>query len=704
MIYVDLGKTLSFNYSQIRDVLSLGSNVNQCRQIMIFSGDKIWQQNLSKNIMAGFEESSLWLGTDAPEIFQNIPVNKAHSWLGKEKQVVIFDANSDFDPDSFAAISGIVVGAGFFILLMPEEEKWKEVYSSYFGQRLINSIKSNSAITLVKQNDKEISLTNNDVAKENILTCKKPYLTADQQNAVESIEGQVVRATNNPVILISDRGRGKSATLGIATAKLVKAGIKNIVITAPRLRATDIFFKHLAEQLPDAIVTRGKVILGDCRIQFFSPDQLILEDINADLLMVDEAAGIPVPLLTSLLDKYSQCVFATTVHGYEGTGRGFSLRFNKVLNKQKPGWIKLQMQTPVRWPVNDPLEKWMFNLLCLDAEIVGASLYGKVEINNIEHRLVTKEQLVDNEVLLNEVFALLVLAHYRTRPKDLKSLLDDESLSLYIAFYQQHVIAVAMVMTEGGFTDALSTQVYRGERRPQGHLLAQSLTYHCGIENAATFDYARIMRLAVHPELQQQGIGTALLEYIISNEKTLGRDAIGTSFGMTNDLLNFWKKSKFNIIRVGLTREQTSGEHAAILLLALNDSGTKIFDEAQQRFNNQIPYLISDVLKDLPAEIINNFAHQVDPSENCNIFNKTDLFSFINYSRNYELCIAALNKFVIFKQNEIAERTFPDDFRSILNKKVIDKLSWENIVTELNLTGKNAARKLFHSAIVHLNN
>jgi len=704
VIYVDLGKTLSLNYSQIRDVLSHGPDIRKYRQIMVLSGDKIWQQDLLKKIMAGFEESSLWLGADAPEIFQNMPVKKANSWLGKEKQVVVFDANSDFEPDSFAAISGIVVGGGFFILLMPEEEKWNEVYSSYFGQRLIKSIKSNSAITLIKQNDKNINVTKNDVQTKNIQSCRKPYLTTDQQNAVERIEEQVVSVKNNPVVLISDRGRGKSATLGFAAAKLVKAGIKNIVITAPRLRATDIIFKHLAELLPDAIITRGKVILGDSRIQFFSPDQLIIEDINANLLMVDEAAGIPVPLLTSLLGKYSQCIFATTVHGYEGTGRGFSLRFNKVLNEKNSDWLKLQMQTPIRWPVNDPLEKWMFSLLCLDAEIVDVSSFGKIEINDIEHRLFTKEQLVHNEVLLNEVFALLVLAHYRTRPKDLKSLLDDESLSLYITFYQQHVIAVAMVIREGGFTDSLSTQVYRGERRPQGHLLAQSLTYHCGIENAATFDYARIMRIAVHPELQQQGIGTDLLETIISNEKILGRDAIGTSFGMTNDLLNFWKKIKFNIVRVGLTREQTSGEHAAILLLALNDSGTKIFEEAHERFKNQIPYLISDVLKKLPVEIVNNFQYQIDQSTSLNVFDKTDLNSFINYSRNYELCIAALSKFVMFKQNEITESDFPNNFRGILNKKVIDKLSWENIAKELKLTGKNDARKLFHSAIVYLKN
>lgn len=699
-----MSPNIHHDLSPIKELLSQKGGASLHRKVFILAGDVVWQKEFLKDILSGYESESLWVGEQAPEQYSFVETKKAHAWLGNEKRVVIFDANKDFDPDNFAAISGIVIGGGLFFLLLPDVKKWSTIYSSHFGQRLLQSINSRSELIVINQSDEQLNLSLNKLESNVSQNCVAPFLTYDQQHSVELIEKQVLADTNTPVILISDRGRGKSAALGIAAVKLVKAGIKNIVITAPRLSSTDIIFKHLAKLLPDAIITRGKVTLGDSSIQFFSPDQLIHENVFADLLMVDEAAGIPVPLLTSLLDKYSQCIFATTVHGYEGTGRGFALRFNKVLNETNPGWIKLQMQTPIRWSENDPLEKWMFELLCLDAEVVDVSLFDKINPSDLKHCLYTKEQLVKDEVLLGEVFALLVLAHYRTRPKDLKSLLNDESLSLYITFHQQHVVAVAMVIREGRFTDSLSTQVYRGKRRPQGHLLAQSLTYHCGIENAARFDYARIMRIAVHPELQQQGIGTNLLKYIISNEKILGRDAIGTSFGMTNDLLNFWIKIKFNIVRVGFTREQTSGEHAAILLLALNDSGTKIFEEAHQRFKNQIPCLISDVLKDLPVEIVTNFQFQVEPSVSLNAFDKTDLFSFINYSRNYELCIAALNKFVISQQDIITAKDFPENHRDILNKKVIDKLSWENIVKDMSLTGKNDARKLFHSAIVYLNN
>ena len=420
------------------------------------------------------------------------------------------------------------------------------------------------------------------------------------------------------------------------------------------------------------------------------------------MLLVDEAAAIPVPLLTSFLNKYTQCIFATTVHDYEGTGRGFALRFFKVLNKNTPAWLKLKMETPIRWPVNDPLENWMFSLLCLDAEIAESGALGKIDFNHLEHHVLTKEQLVKDQSVLNEVFALLVLAHYRTRPGDLKSLLDDDSLSLYVTLYNEHVVAVALVICEGGFSDSLSISVYRGERRPQGHLLAQALTYHCGIEFAATLDYARVMRIAVHPDLQGQGIGSSLLDFIIHNEKQNGRDAIGTSFGMNKPLLHFWEKLKFNVVRIGFTREQTSGEHAAIMLLPLSEKGKKINKEACTRFNAQLSFWFGDILKDIPLELKKYF--QINKTQQLELteLDKKDLQSFIKYSRNYELCIAALNKLVTIKQSEIIEEKFPADFRQVLTSKVIKKLSWKDISKDMKLTGQNEARKLFHRAIVLL--
>jgi len=700
-----LSPDFKHNVSPIKAMLSREGDIAVHRRIFILAGQKDWQKTFLQTLLVGHENDSLWLGESAPKIFSSISIKQAQTWLGNEKQVVIFDANKDFNPDSFAAISGIVVGGGLFFLLLPEKDRWNKIYDSYFGQRLIQSINSTAEIVVIDQNNESYDLVADRKKDISLQKYISPFLTADQQYAVETIEEQVLSDANTPLVLISDRGRGKSAALGLVAARLIKAGIKNITITAPRMRATDIIFKHIKELLPDAVSSRGKVQFGESTIQFYSPDQLIQENIDTDLLLVDEAAGIPVPLLTSFLQKYPQCVYATTVHGYEGTGRGFSLRFNKILNSYNPAWIKLNMQTPIRWPENDPLEKWMFSLLCLDAEIAEIAETDstcKIELSNIKHVFLNKDEFANNQALLNEVFSLLVLAHYRTRPKDLKSLLDDEDLSLYVSLYNGHIVAVALVIREGGFTAPLSSAVYRGERRPPGNLLAQALTYHCGIEQAATLDYVRIMRIAVHPELQQQGIGTGLLNFIINNERELGRDAIGTSFGMNEVLLNFWQKEKFNVVRIGFTREQTSGEHAVIMLLPLTEKGEKVNEEAVIRFNGQLKYWFSDILKDIQVEIKKLFKQDESVSLELTEFEKKDLHSFIHYSRNYELCISSVTKLVLINKDKVAKNNFPENFRQVLNEKVINKMSWKEIGKNMSLNGQDEARKIFIEAIIYL--
>ena len=701
-----MDSTSSQFVSQLRGYLSKDDDVTIPRHVLIFSGETSWLSDSVSTLLEGNESRALWLTREGNGPVSNLipssTFKKASHWLGGEKKVVVFDVCDDFDVDAFAAISGVVIGGGLFILLLPEENKWNDVYSSLFGQRFLKSILQSPDIILIKQNDKNVNFQanepNNDI-EHNIVP---PFLTKDQQLAVERIEQQVLKTTKNPIVLISDRGRGKSATLGVAAARLIKSGVKNIVITAPRLRATDIVFKHIKDILPTALITRGRVELAESSVKFYSPDQLVLDDINADLLLIDEAAGIPVPLLTTLLKKYRQCVYATTVHGYEGTGRGFSLRFNKILNKHNPGWTKLQMKTPIRWPVNDTLEKWMFDLLCLDAEVVDVDSETKINLDNVEHRLISKRELSEKHLLLKEVFALLVIAHYRTRPKDLKSLLDDDNIFLYVSLHNNHIVAVALVIQEGCFSNELSTEVYKGERRPQGHLLAQALTYHCGVEHAATLDYSRVMRIAVHPELQKQGVGTKLIDYIVNNEREKGRDAIGTSFGMNEPLLEFWRKSKFNVVRIGFTREQTSGEHAAIMLRPLNENGKKLSEEVVIRFNGQMEYWFDDVLYDVSKNIKKTFETKTNDFLGLTKTEETDLYSFIHYSRNYELCISSLNKLVIAKENEIHKNDFPEKYRLILSEKIKNKTHWKQIAKNLKLNGQDGARKLFHDAILYL--
>ena len=165
--------------------------------------------------------------------------------------------------------------------------------------------------------------------------------------------------------------RGKSAALGIAAASLFKSGLDQIVVTGPSLLSTEQVFQHSAALLEEASLSRGILEWQGRQLRFVAPDELTQamesEKVECDLMLVDEAATLPVPLLETLLRQHSRIVFSSTVHGYEGTGRGFAIRFRKVLDRITPKWRTLHLQQAIRWSERDPLEHLIFSSLLLDA-------------------------------------------------------------------------------------------------------------------------------------------------------------------------------------------------------------------------------------------------------------------------------------------------------------------------------------------------
>ena len=54
---------------------------------------------------------------------------------------------------------------------------------------------------------------------------------------------------------------------------------------------------------------------------------------QAELLVIDEAAAIPLPLVKNMFGNYLVFI-SSTVNGYEGTGRSLSLKLIDSLRKQ----------------------------------------------------------------------------------------------------------------------------------------------------------------------------------------------------------------------------------------------------------------------------------------------------------------------------------------------------------------------------------
>lgn len=247
-------------------------------------------------------------------------------------------------------------------------------------------------------------------------------------------------------------------------------GLGDVLVTAPRRAAVEPLFAMTAAQPGVITESSGRLRHGAQQLRFIPPDVLLDSPPEARLLLIDEAAALPVPLLEALFQTYPRCVFATTEHGYQGTGRGFTIRFQASLARQAVSVHHLTLTTPIRWAPDDPLEKVLDRLLLLDADPVE-TLPADSAVEQVDVTAVDPAQLGEDEPHLTELFGLLVSAHYRTTPRDLRQLLDVRGSGIWQATLQGHVIATALTQDEGGIGTKLSEAVFNGERRVRGHLL-----------------------------------------------------------------------------------------------------------------------------------------------------------------------------------------------------------------------------------------
>jgi tRNA(Met) cytidine acetyltransferase len=437
---------------------------------------------------------------------------------------------------------------------------------------------------------------------------------------------------------------------------------------------------------------------GGGELLFVPPDRLLHEDISADLLLVDEAAAIPAPLLERLLRRHARIAFASTVHGYEGTGRGFELRFRQVLDEVTPGWRQLRLEQPIRWAGGDPLERLVFRLLLLDAEPAADEAVAALPLAECRLERLDRQALAADEPLLSQLFGLLVQAHYRTSPGDLRNLLDGPNLEITVLRYRQTVLATALVAREGGLDVTLSCQVYAGERRLRGNLLPQSLATHAGVMDAAQLSAARVMRIAVHPARQGEGLGQRLIAELVEQATTDGIDYLGASFGGDARLLDFWYHCDCLPVRLGLKREASSGAHALMVMRPLTVSGERLYSRVRQRLTAQLPTLLSEPLAELETGLVRRLLRESSPplpDEEA----WTDTCSFALLQRDYGNCLHGLQQCLLFALADGVGGLLTGEQQALAIAKVLQHRPWPETVQTMGLAGRKEAiaalRELF---------
>jgi tRNA(Met) cytidine acetyltransferase len=413
-------------------------------------------------------------------------------------------------------------------------------------------------------------------------------------------------------------------------------------------------------------------------LEFVAPERLRSKALTASLVMIDEAAALPTPLLHDILRRYSRLAFATTVHGYEGSGRAFELRFSQHLDQHSAGWRRVQLNTPIRWAAGDPLEEWLFRALALNARIAESALVGGVRVEDVKSKYLSQDALATQPDVLEQVFGLMVQAHYRTRPYDLRYLMDAPNVSVVAMFADDTVVAVALLAIEGGFDQDTASAIVDGRRRPRGHLLPESLGVHFGLEAGPMARCARIVRIAVHPALRCRGLGSSLVSFILESSRGRSLDSVGTTFGATPALTRFWGHAGLQPLRLGVRRGTASGGHALLMLKGLSASGIDLAQSASEVFARNFRCQLADTLTLVPTEVVLEILGQcamAPAMPDTRQWRDAAAFAFLG--RNYEDVVGSLETIVWWA---LASERRPVKLSvtcgALLVARVLQKRSW----------------------------
>uniref|UniRef100_H1A153 RNA cytidine acetyltransferase n=1 Tax=Taeniopygia guttata TaxID=59729 RepID=H1A153_TAEGU len=389
--------------------------------------------------------------------------------------------------------------------------------------------------------------------------------TLDQAKAVlkfiEAISEKTLRST---VALTAARGRGKSAALGLAIAGAVAFGYSNIFVTSPSPDNLHTLFEFIfkgfdalqyQEHLDYEIVQSlnpefNKAVV---RVNVFKEHRQTIQYIHpadsvklgqAELVVIDEAAAIPLPLVKNLLGPY--LVFmASTINGYEGTGRSLSLKLIQQLRQQSAqsqvtltaenkstATAKLtsartlhevSLHESIRYAPGDPVEKWLNDLLCLDCLNITRIISGCPLPDTCDLYYVNRDTLFcyhrASEVFLQRLMALYVASHYKNSPNDLQMLSDAPAHHLFCLLPPvpptqnslPEVLAVVQVCMEGEISrQSIMNSLSRG-KKASGDLIPWTISEQFQDPDFGGLSGGRVVRIAVHPDYQGMGYGSRAL-------------------------------------------------------------------------------------------------------------------------------------------------------------------------------------------------
>lgn len=624
----------------------------------------------------GSAASVVWVGPTLPveasdvcPSIERLGSRQLSAALGRTVDVLVFDARAGVDADALAAAHGLVRGGGVFVLGLappgvPASREHRARFAAYphepeaVGQRF--ALHFERALARARTHGL-------DEIDELEPPPPPPGPASEQAALVERLVARWAQPSPTTTALVADRGRGKSSALGLALARV-------------RVRTTRTIDIAVSAVSPTAIAELARFAGDEAGSTFVPLPELCFGPRRFDLIIIDEAAQLPATMLRRVAQRHadSDLAFATTTHGYEGTGRGFELRFLAWLAPRVPDFVRLSLDPPIRWTRGDPLERFIYDALLLDARPAAARDLAD-RIDEAAHACLDRDALATTEAELRALFGLLVGAHYRTTPRDLQRLLDAPNLEVHVLRIAGRIVAASLVAREGQLPAKLCAKLARGQTRIRAHALADNLITHLGQTEAGRLRMVRSVRIVVDPALRRRGLATRLVEAI--HEHHGDADLIGTLFGATAELVGFRQQLGYQLVRVSASRGARTGEPAAMMLRPASSAGRELVADLRRALARSLdaqlalieaegetllePALVAALHRDLPP---------AEPLSDADI--AAEVRSYTDGARTLDSVIVALRAFVHAHRSVLADLAARE--RALIEARVLDGQSWRD--------------------------
>ncbi len=524
--------------------------------------------------------------------------------LGTTNKYVVVVTQRLLRPNLLAAAIETVAYGGAVLLVVPPLQNWNPggeysigTYKRYLINRLlkckslfwydsdrgviyVNRIPEGKAIHAQKPEDYKPS---NPLPKALLNVAA----TLDQAAALDRIVG-FLREKGRSVLVLGDRGRGKSGLLALTLAYLIKTGQVGFVpVTAPSPWSVQSLFTVLLLSLKELgirhwMIKRYGIVVGVAgpwfHVRYHTPDKAQ----PGAYTVVDEAAALGPLRLRILFANSPRVIAASTIHGYEGSGRILAKITYELLKEPR---LIVELKTPVRYAANDPLEDWVYKTFMLRVE--PSEKPGELSLERVSFKKVDRTVLAENYGEFEKLYSILVEAHYRNEPDDLALILDASHHELFALYRGDEPVAVA--------DTAIETSELPFEARMIYDIFAQT---HPGTVPRGL----RVVRIAVLPSLQRRGLGSKLLRHVEDWARTNGFSWIGAVFGRP-EVLSFWLKNGYLPIHISPLPNRITGEHNIGVAKPLNKQGEGLVYKASADLLTRVLFSSHNLYRSLPVEV-----------------------------------------------------------------------------------------------------